>query len=324
MKIDFANRSDAQMSIGLNALDVYYGGKILAQSMPSATIVTIAPNSISTLKGISISIPIMNMVSVIGSEVSAIIANFSAGGNITTDFARIINAFDIKGSVMINKTISYVFQTQLGQSSTAVSGLGLVSNEVRKIRPISDYANYLPSKDLLKFDDPIVLDSEDVKDTLKIMHQIASKYQSDTKMLAEMLKGKTLRDTVENIYWFVYEYIKYTEDDIFKEQVRRPLRTLYDQKGDCDCYSVLIASMLNNLGIDYVFRIAAFNGKTDYQHVYVVVPSSSGELICDPVVNEPFYQKPPSKCEDFPKPKGLSGYTGPNLHDYLYNSYFRS
>jgi hypothetical protein len=88
-------------------------------------------------------------------------------------------------------------------------------------------------------------------------------------------------------------------DDRFIEQVRRPLRCLYDKKGDCDCYATLIGSMLENLNIPYKFRIAAYNGNENYQHVYVIVPNGTGYYTCDPVVDRFNYEKPPSKTKDF-------------------------
>ena len=84
------------------------------------------------------------------------------------------------------------------------------------------------------------------------------------------------------------------------EQVRRPLRTLYDQKGDCDCYATLIGAMLKNMGIDFRFRIAAYSAGR-YQHVYVVVPSNdspTGYYVVDPVLDQCFAEKAPSKFFD--------------------------
>jgi hypothetical protein len=41
LKIDFANRSDQSITLGLNALDLIYANKIVAQNSPSANEVTI-------------------------------------------------------------------------------------------------------------------------------------------------------------------------------------------------------------------------------------------------------------------------------------------
>jgi hypothetical protein len=182
-----------------------------------------------------------------------------------------------------------------------VGALGLTAASLRDIKPMSDYVNYIPPKEELKRNDLIVIQNGSVEDTVRMMHKVAGDYKSDTAMLAKLLQGKNTRETVGNMFNFVYNYIQYVPDSKVLEQVRRPLRTLWDRKGDCDCYSVLIASMCNNLNIPYKFRIAAYGGRANYQHVYVVVPSSSGELICDPVVDKPFYEKSPSKYKDFYK-----------------------
>ena len=86
---------------------------------------------------------------------------------------------------------------------------------------------------------------------------------------------------------------------MFQEQVRRPLRTLYDQKGDCDCYATLIGSMLYNLGIPFKFRIAEYANKGYYQHVYVIVPYSGGYFTVDPVLDNFNQEKPTTNHKDF-------------------------
>ena len=98
----------------------------------------------------------------------------------------------------------------------------------------------------------------------------------------------------------VVQHIEYVPDSAVMEQVRRPLRTLYDQKGDCDCYATLIGSILTNLGIPFSLRIAKYNGRSYFQHVYVVVREGDKELVVDPVVDKCFYEKKPSEKKDFP------------------------
>ena len=77
------------------------------------------------------------------------------------------------------------------------------------------------------------------------------------------------------------------------EQVRRPLRTLYDQKGDCDCFATLIGSILENLGIKYKFRVAAY--QRGWQHDYVIVPYENGYYTVDPVLDQCFAEKKPTR-----------------------------
>lgn len=129
------------------------------------------------------------------------------------------------------------------------------------------------------------------------MREVAERYKSDTATLAQRLNKDGLKETLQNIWNFVYTYIQYVPDSRVREQVRRPLRTLYDQQGDCDCYATLIASMLINLNIPYHFRIAAYSAGR-YQHVYVVVPHDGGYYVVDPVLDKCFAEKTPSKFFD--------------------------
>ncbi|MDR2840795.1 MAG: transglutaminase-like domain-containing protein [Paludibacter sp.] len=302
--VDFANRTAEQVTVGIQAIDIAYKNKIVAQSLPTSSEITVKGNSISTLKGLSITISIFNLVSVGGSIVNTILAS----GINAAAFQQLIADFEMRATCIFNRAIIFSFASKFGdtvevkqETQKAVSGLGLVANTARRIRPFAEYEMYIPPKTLLGHDDLIVNADGDVEDTVQLMHEAARKYKSDTTTLAAHLEGKTVPETLQNIFDFVYNYIKYEEDSRTIEQVRRPLRTLWDRRGDCDCYSVLIGSILENLGIAYKFRIAAYNGRDNYQHVYVIVPTDNGAnyYVCDPVVDRCFYEKPTSKHKDF-------------------------
>lgn len=304
LDIDFANRTDQKITVQINAIDILYKKNIVSQSTPNSSEVVILPNSVSTLKNINLFIPVTSLISAMGSIIPSILAQ----GSLSTKFAQLINSFVMDCTCTFDKAIVYSFRSGFGvstqvntQKGQTVGALGLTAAADRKIKPFSDYINYIPPKTDLKKNDLIVVPNGTVEDTLQLMHKVASLYKKDTEMLAKVLQGNSLRETVNNMFYFVYNYIQYVPDSSVREQVRTPLRTLWDRKGDCDCYAVLIASMCNNLNIPFKFRIAAYGGRPNYQHVYVVVPSASGDLICDPVVDKPFYEKQPSKYKDFPK-----------------------
>ena len=183
---------------------------------------------------------------------------------------------------------------------TALGALGLTASSKRSIRPLSDYAGLIPPRTELHHEDAIRMSSAAPEQTVMFMHKVIRETMSDTARLAQSLKGSTLRETLQNIWNFVYQHIQYVPDSAVMEQVRRPLRTLYDQKGDCDCYATLIGSILTNLGIPFSLRIAKYNGRSYFQHVYVVVCDGAKELVVDPVVDKCFYEKKPSEKKDFP------------------------
>lgn len=137
--------------------------------------------------------------------------------------------------------------------------------------------------------------------TINLIKQVVRDTKGDTALLAKTLKGETLKDTCENIWDFVYNHIQYARDKTGVEQVRRPSRTWADrQKGvDCDCYTVFISSILTNLNISHRVRITKYGGKPYFQHIYPIVPTSSGYIILDCVTDHFNYEVPYSESKDF-------------------------
>jgi len=302
LAIDFGNRTDQSMTIQVNAVDVYYKDKKVATTKPNENNVTIKSNSTNTLKGLKLMVSTLSLISVVGDVVSLILAK--------GDYAALLNDISLDVTCTYNNSIVFSIDkiklgdsrdvnADTGKTDSTVKGLGLVAASLRNIKPFSDYEMYIPPKTELKRRDLIMIPDGSVEDTVYLMKEVAKKYASDTKTLAKHLEKPTVSQTLQSIFDFVYNYIQYVPDSKIAEQVRRPLRTLWDRKGDCDCYSVLIGSILENLNIPYKFRIAAYNGKSNYQHVYVVVPYNSKMLVCDPVVDSCFYEKPTSKHKDF-------------------------
>lgn len=113
--------------------------------------------------------------------------------------------------------------------------------------------------------------------TINLIRDLVWETKEDTKLLAQLLKGKSLEETCRNMWEFVYSHINYRRDKTGIEQVRRPSRTWADRKKgvDCDCYTVFISSILTNLGIPHSIRITKYNGKRHFQHIYPVVPTEA-------------------------------------------------
>lgn len=302
LAIDFGNRTDQSMTVQVNAVDVYYKGSKVATTKPSSNSVTIKANSTNSLKGLKLMVSTLSLISVVGDAVNIILSK--------GDYASLLNDISLDVTCTYNNSVVFSIDkiklgdsrdvnAATGKSDTAVKGLGLTAASLRNIKPFSHYEMYIPPKTALKHRDLVMIPDGSVEDTVYLMKDIAKKYKADTSFLAKKLAKPTIEETLQSIFDFVYNYIQYVPDSPLTEQVRRPLRTLWDRKGDCDCYSVLIGSMLHNLKIPFKFRIAAYNGKANYQHVYVIVPYNGKTLVCDPVVDSCFYEKPPSKHKDF-------------------------
>ncbi len=292
LAVDIENRTDTELDIKINSVDLYSDEERVATSAAGNYSKTLRANSTVTIP-----IDVWVSSSVLLSLIVSSILNNSAA---LEKAKEIVN----KATLKINLTAKGVMMEvsmKLGESKTlkdekkGTSGLGLVNYSKREIRPLSDYIEVIPEVEKLQYDDAILINDVSPEETADFIREVGQKYKGDTRGLAQVLRGKDTRETVENIWKFCVSHIRYTEDSKDNEQVRRPLRTLYEQKADCDCFSALIASICENLGIPYVIRIAEYDNKGYFQHVYVIADG----YVCDPVVDACFYEKPTTNHKDF-------------------------
>ncbi|NJO91150.1 MAG: hypothetical protein HC831_20915 [Chloroflexia bacterium] len=86
------------------------------------------------------------------------------------------------------------------------------------------------------------------------------------------------------------------------EQLRRPNRSWADRKTgiDCGCFSIFVSSILTNLKVPHLFRIAKYTQDV-YQHVYVIVPVAGANKYhtIDCVLSQFDYEKPYKQQKDF-------------------------
>ncbi|MEM6272373.1 MAG: hypothetical protein AAF998_23370 [Bacteroidota bacterium] len=166
----------------------------------------------------------------------------------------------------------------------------------------------------------------DLEDTLKLIPKVVRQYNWQAIKIAARLQGKTVRQTCRNIWDFCYNYIQYFRDDPGKEQIRTPARSWKDRKAgiDCDCYSVLISSILQHvkgeggsLGIPHKMRITSYPDPTGkdsnppFQHIYVIVPTRNGFFTIDPVTDRFDYEVPYHNKRDLPMElQVLNGHRG--------------
>ena len=165
-------------------------------------------------------------------------------------------------------------------SYSPIAFLGLVADYKRKLKDGRQYDKYFP-KSLGTYD--IVTNNGNVHRTVQEMDKYCRETLVDTAKIAPLLKGKTLQETLKNVFQFWYDHCQYKLDKDGVEEIRRPRRAWQDgqilsrnpltepQAGiDCDCFSLSVGSCLMNLGIDFKFRITKYNA--GWQHVYVIVP----------------------------------------------------
>lgn len=177
--------------------------------------------------------------------------------------------------------------------------IGTITNGYRPIKDGREYDRFFSRPDDA---DRLIIEDGEVEETVDLMKKVVWKYINDTKGIATFLKGVSLRQTCENIWNFLYHHIQYKLDKKGLEQLRRPNRSWADRKTgiDCDCFSIFVSSILTNLKVPHLFRIAKYNQDV-YQHVYVVVPNpSSGKYYTiDCVLSQFDYEKPYKQQKDF-------------------------
>jgi len=127
-------------------------------------------------------------------------------------------------------------------------------------------------------------DTDDIIKTILLGDRLSRGF---TEKLAPALKGRDLKDTLNNVFWFVKDNIKYSIDEPGHEIVKSPGATWAENYADCKSLSVFIGSLLQNLGIRYVYRFASY-APGDVTHVYPVAFLPSGRPVIMDTVNVGF------------------------------------
>ncbi|TRU49823.1 MAG: hypothetical protein EWV91_07060 [Microcystis aeruginosa Ma_QC_Ca_00000000_S207] len=172
------------------------------------------------------------------------------------------------------------------------------ANRNGKIRSGAAY-DYLFPRATLK--DVTVKKGATVADTVKFIPKVVKMKRWQTKAYTDKeLRGLSVYDACEKLWHFIYNHIAYKKDEEGLEQIRSPARAWHDRfRGvDCDCYTTFISTVLTNLGIPHVLRIAKYS-EDYFQHIYPVVPMPDGStIIIDCVVNEFNYEEPYTEIRD--------------------------
>lgn len=99
--------------------------------------------------------------------------------------------------------------------------------------------------------------------------------------IAPLLKGRTLKETCDNIYKFLYWHFQYALDGNVQDLHSPSSAWRNRQKGfDCKTYSILAGCILANLQIPYSFRMVQLS-QPIWSHVYVVVPNGKNHFVID-------------------------------------------
>ncbi len=137
-------------------------------------------------------------------------------------------------------------------------------------------------------------------DIITAVLQADKETYSDVSSFVKSIQYSNLTDLAKQLFDFVFYNIKYVEDPIGNQYIKRP-SALYSTKfGDCKSMALFISACLKNLGIPYYYRFVSFSSIDKATHVYVVMYDENNKLvIIDPVVKKFNYQKPYTFKHDY-------------------------
>ena len=132
-------------------------------------------------------------------------------------------------------------------------------------------------------------DTEDIINV--ILH--ADKYAArDTVEVAKKFERQNFKKQCRSIYDFVRKNIRYRADQNGHERIKSPSVVWKDKYADCKSMSILIGSILKNLGIKYAYRFAKYKSYGDFTHVYIVAEKSGRQIIIDATLDQFNYEVP--------------------------------
>jgi len=174
------------------------------------------------------------------------------------------------------------------------------NNPYRATRDGKEYEELFPVPD---WHEKRIPGAKTVDQTVEVMSGIIQRFAWQTEFLSKQLEGGTLYQTCKNIWSFLYDHIKYKQDDEGEEQLRTPALSWHIRTSrgiDCDDFSIFAGTILYNLGIPFYLRIAKypdpFISDPPFSHVYVVVPISDKRyIVIDAVLDSYDTEKTPIK-----------------------------
>lgn len=298
------NPSSEDITVALNQVVANYNNSAIAYSTPDIKGNTITAGSSKDVI-VSFDIPYLTLIG------KGLLANPNAiKQNLSFDLTLSVNGEAV--------SLTQKFQ----ENMKSLGQLGIVSGprQTRDGRAFNHLIKSQEGKDLF-------IKNGSVNEVVSACIDIVADHYKEVEDLAKTLKGGSLKETCANIFNFAYPYLQYHLDKAGTEELRTPARSWYDgqirfkQQGDtsagidCDDFSIFCGSILKCLGIKFKFRITKYDGRANYQHIYVVVPSAQdtdGEIVIDPVLSVFDYQKPFSaEKSDFDmSPISLAGLCG--------------
>ena len=293
VKLRCYNPTKETVSLAVHQAVALYGGKNIAYSTPDIKGTAIQAGTTQDIT-IRFQVPYLNLIGK-GLSIPLLQDSSAFSKNISFQLTLAINGETLTTTQNLTNETMNGLAAPIGQ-------LGIVSGP-RNTQNGSRYNHLIKKAD----GKDLFIKNGDVSSTVESCIEIVADHYREVEELAKHLQADTLKATCRNIFNFSYNYLQYKLDEQGTEQLRTPGRSWLDgqikfaQHGvkdsgiDCDDYSIFVGSILKNSGIPFKFRITKYDGKQNFQHIYVFVPcegDSEGEIIIDPVLSKFDFQKP--------------------------------
>lgn len=108
--------------------------------------------------------------------------------------------------------------------------------------------------------------------TSQIISQILKNFKlwkEQTNSICGLFLGKTKKQTLQNIFYFLRENVKFIEDKIGVQDIKSPKQLVYSGFGDCKSFSLFIGSVLWCLNIPFYFRFVGYSPNS-ISHVFII------------------------------------------------------
>lgn len=139
----------------------------------------------------------------------------------------------------------------------------------------------------------------ETRDIIKAILEADKTAHRDTKLFAQNLRYTNLEDLSKQLFDFLLYQIKYEEDELGAQLVKKPNALWHLRKGDCKSFSLFTGSVLKNLGIPYSYRFVSYNRPDIFTHVYVIAHGKGRNVLIDAVYKKFNEQKPFKYKKDF-------------------------
>ncbi|NOS94117.1 MAG: hypothetical protein HOP30_19545 [Cyclobacteriaceae bacterium] len=239
--------------------------------------------------------PLTNNSGTLVQNIFALVQNNSALLDIKADAY-----ISIQGIQLPPQSVAQQFYFSDLLNALKTKSLGMVPNGKRSVTPVPANLKALVPLPTGKNEVIKYAGADPEYDTVPLIKKLVSRQKYQGAKLAQALKGKTVEETVRNNWQFFMDHIQYKPDARGAEEVRSLRRVVHGGVGDCDCFVNSLSNILKNQGIAHKYRITKYDGKPDYSHIYIVVPTGSGDYITlDPVVHQYNYEVPFTAKKDF-------------------------